>query len=152
MAIVSPEPDEGFFNLMAIGGGLFREGIRYAMSIISIELLAQVENQYLDGTLHRKSHYINPLKKAITGMISQSLERIRQGETNVKSHMFLCMITAQAEATEEGVSGEGRVAKGTTSLSIPTPDVESTSVGEREDYTYGLDFDMDFFMAETGFS
>ncbi|KAJ4854748.1 fungal specific transcription factor domain-containing protein [Trichoderma breve] len=164
----SPEPDEGFFNLMAIGGGLFKEGIRYATSIISLELLAQVETQYLDGALHRNSHYINPLKKAIAEMTSQSIERIRQGETNVKSHMFLCMITAQAEATEEGVSGEGRVAKGardsislclellqdrlgTTSLSIPTPDVESI-IGERDDYTYGLDFDMDFFLAETGFS
>lgn len=169
MTIASPEPDEGFFNLMAIGGGLFKEGIRYATSIISLELLAQVETQYLDGALHRNSHYINPLKKAIAEMTSQSLERIRQGETNVKSHMFLCMITAQAEATEEGVSGEGRVAKGardsislclellqnrlgTTSMSIPTPDVESISIGERDDYTYGLDFDMDFFLAETGFS
>ncbi|KAH0526900.1 hypothetical protein TsFJ059_010170 [Trichoderma semiorbis] len=169
MTIASPEPDEGFFNLMAIGGGLFKEGIRYATSIISLELLAQVETQYLDGALHRNSHYINPLKKAIAEMTSQSLERIRQGETNVKSHMFLCMITAQAEATEEGVSGEGRVAKGardsislclellqnrlgTTSMSIPTPDVESMSIGERDDYTYGLDFDMDFFLAETGFS
>ncbi|KAM6485734.1 hypothetical protein HDV62DRAFT_259333 [Trichoderma sp. SZMC 28011] len=168
MTIASPEPDEGFFNLMAIGGGLFKEGIRYATSIISLELLAQVETQYLDGALHRNSHYIDPLKKAIAEMTSQSLERIRQGETNVKSHMFLCMITAQAEATEEGISGEGRVAKGardsislclellqnrlgTTSLSIPTPDVESI-IGERDDYTYGLDFDMDFFLAETGFS
>ncbi|EHK17883.1 uncharacterized protein TRIVIDRAFT_44566 [Trichoderma virens Gv29-8] len=167
--IVSPEPDEGFSNLMAIGGGLFREGIRYATSIISLELLAQAETQYLDGTLHRNSHYMNPLKKVIEEMKSLSLERIRQGETNVKSYMFLCMITAQAEATEEGISSEGRIAKsardsislclellqnrlGTTSLSMPTTDIESTSIDEREDYTYGLDFDMDFFLADTGFT
>ncbi|KAL7911584.1 hypothetical protein GGI35DRAFT_294069 [Trichoderma velutinum] len=169
ITIISPEPDEGFSNLMTIGGGLFREGIRYAISIISLELLAQVEAQYLDGTLHRNSHYINPLKKFIEEMISLSLERIRQGESNVKSYMFLCMVTAQAEATEEGVPSEGRVAKsardsislclemlqnrlGTTSLSVPLPDVEYPSFNEREDYTYGLNFGMDFFLAETGFS
>lgn len=169
MAIVSPEPDEGFSNLMAIGGGLFREGIRYATSIISLELLAQVETQYLDGTLHRNSHYINPLKRVIKDMTSLSLERIRQGETNVKSHMFLCMIMAQAEATEGGASSESSIAKsardsislclellqsrlGATSLSTPTPDFESTSIDEREDHTYGLDFDMDFLLADTGFS
>ncbi|KAL7932882.1 hypothetical protein V8C35DRAFT_328124 [Trichoderma chlorosporum] len=169
MTTVSPEPDEGFSKLMAIGGGLFREGIRYATSIISLELLSQVETQYLDGTLHRNSHHLNPLRRVIDEMTSLSLERMRQGETNVKSHMFLSMIMAQAEATGEGVPSEGRIAKsardsislclellqnrlGTASLSTPTPDAESTSFDEREDYTYGLDFDMDFFLAETSFS
>ncbi|KAL7942712.1 hypothetical protein V8C42DRAFT_331694 [Trichoderma barbatum] len=169
MAIVSPESDEGFSNLMAVGGGLFREGIRYAGSIIGLELLVQVETHYLDGTLHRNSHYINPLKKIIEEMTSLSLERIRQGETNVKSYMFLCMITAQAEAAEGGASSEVSIAKsardsislclellqkrlGTTSLSTPAPDIESISIDEREDYTFGLDFDMDFFLADTDFS
>ncbi|RFU75884.1 c6 zinc finger domain-containing [Trichoderma arundinaceum] len=169
MAIISPEPDEGFSNLMAIGGGLFREGIRYATSIISLELLSQVETQYLDGALHRNSHYINPLKKIIEDMISLSLERIRQGETNVKGYMFLCMIMAQAEATARGASSELSIAKSAkdsismcleilqkrlsvTSLSLSTPDFESTSIDERESYTYGLDFDMDFFLADVGFS
>lgn len=169
MAIVSPEPDEGFANLMAIGGGLFREGIRYATSVLSLELLAQVEAQSLDGTLHRNSHYIDPLKKIIEEMISLSLERIRQGETNVKGHMFLRMIMAQAKATERGAPSELSVAKsakdsislcleilqkrlGATSLSSPILDFVSTSTDEREDYTYGLGFDMDFFLEDIGFS
>ncbi|ETS04832.1 hypothetical protein M419DRAFT_52813, partial [Trichoderma reesei RUT C-30] len=111
MAIVYPEPDEGFSSLMAIGGGLFREGIRYATSIISLELLTQIEAHYKDGTLHRSSHSISHLKKAMEDLMSLSLERVRQGETNVKNHMFLSMVMAQAEAMERGESGQLRIAK-----------------------------------------
>ena len=53
MVIMSPEPDESFSYLMAIGGGMFRETIRYVTAVISLEVLAQVEAQRLDGTLHR---------------------------------------------------------------------------------------------------
>jgi hypothetical protein len=42
LALVSPEDDGGMFGrLMAIGGGLFREGIRSATAAISLELLAR---------------------------------------------------------------------------------------------------------------
>ncbi|CAG8904591.1 unnamed protein product [Penicillium egyptiacum] len=50
MAIISPEPDEGFSKLMANGGGVFREGTWCAMTVIAIELLAQLEAQRIDGT------------------------------------------------------------------------------------------------------
>ncbi|KAL6872756.1 hypothetical protein J3F83DRAFT_730897 [Trichoderma novae-zelandiae] len=168
MAIVSPEPDEGFSNLMAIGGGLFREGIRYATSIIALELLAQVEAHYTDGTLHRNAHYIDPLKKVMEELTTLSLERMRRGETNVKSHMFLRMVTVQAEATERGESSEVRIAEsardsislclellqnrlGASAVATPTQEFESARFDEREDYTYGLGFDMDFFLADAGF-
>ncbi|PTB66685.1 hypothetical protein BBK36DRAFT_1198111 [Trichoderma citrinoviride] len=168
LAIASPEPDEGFSNLMAIGGGMFREGIRYASSIIGLELLAQVEAHYMDGTLHRNAHYLSPLKKVVEEMTALSLERIRQGETNVKSHMFLCMIAAQAEATERGESSEVRMVKGArdsislclellqnrlgaSPLATPVQDFESVSFDDREDYTYGLGLDMDFFLTDVGF-
>ena len=97
-AIISPEPDQSFSSLMAIGGGLFREGIRCAVTVIGIELLSQVEAQRLDGTLHRNNKYIELLKQLLKERIALSTERIRQGETNIKTHMFLSMILAQAEA------------------------------------------------------
>ncbi|KAF7184681.1 hypothetical protein CNMCM7691_006043 [Aspergillus felis] len=109
LAMVSPEPDHGFARLMATGGGVFREGVRCATSAISLELLAHVETQRLNGTLHRTRQYRDFLKQAVRDLISLSEERIRQGETNVKNHMFLSMILAQAEAVEAGVPGGYRV-------------------------------------------
>jgi hypothetical protein len=106
LALISPEPDAGFSHLMTIGGGLFREGLWYAQIAITLELLAEVEAQRRDGTLLRKisSPYRELLKQATRDIIALSVERIRRGETNIKSHMFLNMVLAQAEAIEAGVS------------------------------------------------
>ena len=111
MAIILPEPDESFSRLMVIGGGLFREGLRYASTVISLELIGQVEDQCHDGTLRRNSQSREILKEAMRKMISLSEKRIRQGETNVKSHMFLSMVLAQAEATEAGTPCELNMAQ-----------------------------------------
>jgi hypothetical protein len=99
-AIMSPEPDAAFSRLMASGGGMFRDGVRVASIATGLELLMHAQAQYLDGTLHRTSQYRQLLKQSIRDMISLSNERIHQGETNVKSHMFLSMILGQAEAIE----------------------------------------------------
>ncbi|KAK1760290.1 FAD/NAD(P)-binding domain-containing protein [Echria macrotheca] len=111
MSVIAPEPDEYFSRAMAIGGGLFREGFRSAMTAISLELLVQVQAQHLDGTLHRNSQYRGVLKQAVRDMIALSIRRIEQGETNVKAHMFLHMILAQAEAVEAGVPCEQAIAQ-----------------------------------------
>lgn len=111
MTIMSPEPDENTSRLMTTGGGLFREGIWCAMTVISIELLAQVEAQRLDGTLNRNRGYIGVLGKAVHDILAFSTERIRQGETNLKSHMFMSMIIAQVEAKQSGADCELRIAQ-----------------------------------------
>ncbi|KAF4177506.1 hypothetical protein CNMCM7927_003169 [Aspergillus lentulus] len=114
LAMVSPEPDPAFARLMATAGGLFREGIRCATSAISLELLAHVETQRLNGTLHRTHQYRDFLKQAVRDLIALSEERILLGETNVKNHMFLSMILAQAEAVEAGGEVEVWVARAAT--------------------------------------
>jgi hypothetical protein len=111
LAMVSPEPDPAFARLLATGGGLFREGIRCATLAMSLELLVHVENQRLNGTLHRTRQYRDFLKQAVRDLIALSEERIRLGETNVKNHMFLCMFLAQAEAVEAGEEVEVWVAR-----------------------------------------
>ncbi|KAF4211154.1 hypothetical protein CNMCM5878_003094 [Aspergillus fumigatiaffinis] len=111
LAMVSPEPDPAFAWLLATGGGLFREGIRCATLAMSLELLVHVENQRLNGTLHRTRQYRDFLKQAVRDLIALSEERIRLGETNVKNHMFLCMFLAQAEAVEAGEEVEVWVAR-----------------------------------------
>ncbi|KAJ9642687.1 hypothetical protein H2204_002335 [Knufia peltigerae] len=110
MSVISPEPDKGFSHLMTIGGGLFREGLWHAQTVICLELLGEVDAQASDGTLHRKSAYRDLLKQAVRDMMVLVTERIRHRETNIKSHMFLSMILAQAEATAE-----------TTALDAPSP-------------------------------
>ena len=171
MAIISPEPDEAFHRLMIVGGGLFREGFRYAMTSIGLELLSQVETQRLDGTLHRTSQYRAILKKTLNDMIDLSLERMRKGETNVKSHMFLCMILAQVEAIETGSSCELKIAQGgkdslelcynllqTRARECSTACPSGTEVGGTPSTGLdgwagsGLDFDINYFFLETDFS
>lgn len=169
MTIISPEPDEGFARLMAIGGGLFREGLRYAMSVITRELVVQVEAQRVDGTLRRNSQYVELLKKNVRDMVSLSLERIRQGETNVKAPMFLSMIMAQVEAVEEGVSGELKLAQSAKDSleycynilrardgAVSPPCVDNTGLTPRSldswlgGFGLDLDLDSDFFLPDAG--
>jgi hypothetical protein len=114
LALISPEPDppaDHFSRLMSLGGGLFREGIRCATTAISLELLSHVETQRADGSLRRAPQYRGFLKQVVRDLVELSAERIRQGETNVKNHMFLSMILAQAEAVEEGKEVEVEVAR-----------------------------------------
>lgn len=112
LAILSPEQDDAFSRLMNTGGGLFREGLRSAITAVSLELLAHVEGQRTDGTMRRAPQYRNLLKKVVRDLASTSEERIRLGETNVKSHMFLSMILAQVEAAEQGLPVELEIARG----------------------------------------
>ncbi|KAI0900221.1 fungal-specific transcription factor domain-containing protein [Annulohypoxylon nitens] len=165
LSIISPEPDEGFSRLMALGGGMFREGIRFSLTVITRELIAQVEAQRVDGTLHRNPQYIHLLKKAVNDMVELSVERIRRGETNVKGPMFLSMIMGQAEAMEEGVSCDLKVAQNakdslelcydilqarTGTMPSPGPNTGLTPIsfsGAQGDYGLDFDFDLDFFFS-----
>ncbi|KAK7717699.1 hypothetical protein SLS64_003194 [Diaporthe eres] len=113
LAIASPEPDAGYKRLMAVGGGMFREGQRCALTAVGLELIAHAEAQRLDGTLGRAGAYRDMLKGAVRDLLSLSEERVRLGETNVKSHMFLSMILAQVGALEAGLSVELEVARAT---------------------------------------
>lgn len=169
MAIISPEPDDGFSRLMAIGGGMFREGIRYAITAISMELLAEVDAQLSERTLHRNHQYRDFLKQAVRDMITLSIERIRQGETNVKSHMFLSMVLVLAEAKEMGFAYEQKIAQaavdslefchgllrdqlGTANLPTPTNTGLTPASLDGAQEVFGFDFDIDFFLSDTGFS
>lgn len=55
--------------------------------------------------------YRELLKQAILDLVALSEERIKLGETNVKTHMFLCVILAQVEAVETSAPVELGVAR-----------------------------------------
>ncbi|KAG6365763.1 hypothetical protein INS49_007374 [Diaporthe citri] len=178
LAIISPEPDAGFRRLMAVGGGMFREGQRCALTAVGLELIAHAEAQRLDGTLGRVGAYRDMLKGAVRDLLLLSEDRIRLGETNVKSHMFLRMILAQVEAVEAGVPVELEVARGTRdslefcygilslrATSIPESSaapadagVVASGIDEFQGYEnynmYGMGVDLDWesIMSDVGFS
>ncbi|KAI1142100.1 hypothetical protein F5Y05DRAFT_402099 [Hypoxylon sp. FL0543] len=171
MSIIRPEPDERFSRIMALSGGMFREGIRYALTIVTRELIAQVEAQRGDGTLHRNTQYLQLLKQAVSEMLSLSIERIRKGETNVKGPMFLSMIVAQTEAIEAGTDCELKVAQAAKdsldlcytilrarvgAISSPSPantGLTPTSLdGGQGGYDLDLDLDWNFFLPGASFA
>ncbi|TVY41868.1 Transcription factor [Lachnellula occidentalis] len=168
IAIISPEPNDDFAILMAMGGGLFKEGLRSATTVISLALLVHVESQRLDGTLQRSSQYRELLKQHMRDIISLSIERIKHGETNVKSHMFLSMVMAQVEALETGAECELGIARaareslqfchdllltraGPGFLSADDMGRELTSYDDGLD-AFGMDFEFESFLPGTGFS
>ena len=169
VTIISPEVDDGFSRLLALGGGMFREGLRYASAIIGLELIAQVEHQRIDGTLRRNIQYIDFLKRTVRDMISLAIERVRQGETNIKNVVFLNMILGQVEAMEAGIPMELKIAqcardslqtchallsdraeKTSSTFSHDTMFTPTSLEGEQGDY--GFDLDLDFFLSDAGFS
>ncbi|KAK2763114.1 hypothetical protein FQN54_009749 [Arachnomyces sp. PD_36] len=168
ISISSPEPDEAFSRLMTIGGGFLREGFIYAGAILCFEYLAQVEIQRREGTLNRKSHHKEPLEKAVKALLSLSSERIRQGETTVKSHMFLSMVMAQAQAIETGAPVKVKIAQSAKDsleychnllqaraeiLSLTYADDPCLEPSGLQGVQGGSDFDLDldFFLPDAGF-
>ncbi|KAK3298956.1 uncharacterized protein B0H64DRAFT_454636 [Chaetomium fimeti] len=106
LALVSHVPEEGndrFGKLISIAGGMLRDGLRYATSAISLELLSHVETQLRDGSLPLTSHTRTTLTHVLERIITLAEARIRRGETNVKIHMFLRMVLAQVRAVESRV-------------------------------------------------
>ncbi|GAB1317191.1 hypothetical protein MFIFM68171_07401 [Madurella fahalii] len=158
LAIISPEPEPeaasesgGFKKLLLIGGGLFKEGFRLAITAISMELLAQSAIQRREGTLRIHARQRNELKHVMRQMMDLSEERVKGGETNIKAYMFLGMVLAQAEAIEMGVEqGEmeraiALAARDTLLVCVKLLEqkVESATLGENNLPGSGAAYDID---------
>ncbi|KAK8017780.1 hypothetical protein PG993_014106 [Apiospora rasikravindrae] len=161
----SPDGSRSFFaRLTALGGGLFRAGVRAAITALTLDLLTRVQEQRLDGTLARHAPHRAPAKQAVRDLIALSEERVRLGETNVKGHMFLCMILAQVEAVEEeedGVAVEAREGEAVGRPPVPGEDDAGDAVAwaaTDEDGQgvgaggYELDLDWDTLLPDMDFT
>jgi hypothetical protein len=102
LALLAPDPDASFLRVLSRGGGLFRYANRHAGIPLALELLSLTTTQGAQGTLRRAPEYRQLIKRALAMLIAQCADRISRGETNVKNHMFLSMVMAQAESVEEG--------------------------------------------------
>ena len=163
--MVSTESDEGFDRLMTLGGNLLREGLRCAVTAISLELIAQVNAQRFDGTLYRSSPFTKLLTQALEDVILLSAKQIQRCETNIKLHMFLGMVLALVEAIESGASLEHKIAKATKdslefchgllqmmSETVSLPSSDETALGspnfDNGLEAWDLDWDLKIFLPD----
>ncbi|XWW94364.1 hypothetical protein V2A60_002307 [Cordyceps javanica] len=167
LALINPEPDARFARLLDFAGGLFREGLRSANTAISLDLIIQTKTQQADGTLHRTHTVRDALKKSVADMLELCEKRISNGETNVKSYVFLAMALAMTEAMESGEPCELKIAQSARdalahcygilestlgSFATNTPTDPGFPSGGLEVGYLGMDIGMDCFFSDTGFS
>ncbi|KAI0537103.1 hypothetical protein GGR58DRAFT_502582 [Xylaria digitata] len=167
LALISPEPDEYFSRLIATSGGMFREGLRYAMSAIALELLVQVQEQRDDGTFETSTRQLDFLKKAVLDIAELSWERIRQGETNIKGPMFLGTVLAMADSADKDTVCERTMTQNARdslvlchaileararAVPLPSPNNDSltSSSLDGDQDAFGLDLSLDFFFPAGG--
>lgn len=164
-------PQDIYFDyLQILGQGFFKETFKGIMTATGLELLVQVEAQHRDGTLSTNPAYVMQLRETLNSMLTLSENRIRQGDVDVKSHMFISMMLAHAGAIVDATLLEWKIAQGARAsvewcyealrqraeaANIPvitdTPiDLTGSNVGQGTD---PLEFDFDFFRwAEEGLS
>ncbi|KAI0159574.1 hypothetical protein GGR57DRAFT_429973 [Xylariaceae sp. FL1272] len=169
LRIIEPEPDNKFARLMAIGGGIFKEGFRCATGIISLQLLQEIEEQKLEGMLHRPTQRLGLVRQAVETVIGLSWARIRQGETNIKAPVFLSMLLAAADYIQSDALSQYQMAKSARDNLILCHNLLESranrlSMTASNDWTfasdavdvaqddYGLDFNLDLFFPEMGFT
>ena len=106
LVIASPQSDDDFSRLMAIGGGIFREILTHGALTLGLELITQLQEDDRNMVLQRNRPRREPIYEAIRGIIDLTRERLRLGETNVKGLLVLSMAIGQSESMEAGNSPE----------------------------------------------
>lgn len=112
LVISSPQADQDYYRLIAVGGGMFREVINLGASTLCRELITQLEEDSINMCIQRNRAQREPLYQAMTRLIALTEEKLRMGETNVKPLLFLSMCMGQMELMEAGTSPEEGIASG----------------------------------------
>ena len=100
--LMTLEADAQFQRLFTLAGGMFRETLRYASTIISLQFLSDTRSHLLNRSLQQNASRREPWKQALRDMVTLTRARVQAGATNVKNYMFLTMILAEAESIETG--------------------------------------------------
>ncbi|KAI1747563.1 hypothetical protein F4782DRAFT_551987 [Xylaria castorea] len=155
LAFMSPEPDEYFSRLMAIGGGMYREGFRCASSTTALELLVQAQAQRDDGTFQTSTKQLDFLKQVVNDVTALSWERVRQGETNIKGPVFGDIVLAVANSPDKDALCELEMTRGARDNLVLCHQILETRAnavalsspndGSLTSSSFGLDFGLDFF-------
>lgn len=96
--IVSLLDDDFYSRLLLSGGGMFRDVSTRAAILIFMELSPDAEAEVSDLTKKRYQERQAILLQYAQRLVQYAEDRIREGETSVKTYVFLRMMMARAEA------------------------------------------------------
>ncbi|KIN04569.1 hypothetical protein OIDMADRAFT_156663 [Oidiodendron maius Zn] len=99
---------DDYTRLKLVGGGIFKDVVLHAATIITLELIFQLEEDVRSGlppSIQRKASR-EPLYEAVQDIITLTSDRIREGENNAKGHLFLSAAAAQIHAMTNGIPPE----------------------------------------------
>lgn len=100
--IISLLTDEKFRRMMLSGGGMYRDIMTYSAPIVFIELIAQLKEDGSELMKERNKARRQPLLDDARKIHQFAIDRILNGETNVKGCVFLSMAMGQVEALQSG--------------------------------------------------
>ena len=109
LEFASYRESDSFSRLMVLGGGPFRGILVHSGSIITLELLIQLDEDGKSLTSMRKNPIWEPLRTAAGQMLLLAQDRVAGGENNVKGHMFLSMALGQIDARESSAPVESGI-------------------------------------------
>jgi hypothetical protein len=98
-ALLSPPHNPEFYNVVFIGGGIFKNRIIHASLAICSDLIMDMEEL---SSVEWPSTYRKMLLDALREAVRQTTERIRLGETNLRLNMKLNVVLCRAQCEESG--------------------------------------------------
>ena len=99
-----PGHTDDYTRLKRVGGGIYKDAIMYAGTIVCFELIQQLEEELANGlglSASARSARV-PLHRCVRDLAELSAARIALGDNNVKWHLLLCAAVGQVEALEKG--------------------------------------------------
>lgn len=96
--IISLLDDHLYGRLLLSGGGMFRDILTRAAILIFLELSPDAEAEVSNLTKRRYREHQGLLLQYAQRLVQYAEDRIREGETSVKTYVYLRLMMAQAEA------------------------------------------------------
>ncbi|OGM42351.1 hypothetical protein ABOM_007908 [Aspergillus bombycis] len=148
LLLLTPEPDWDFNQMLLVSIILFRHIMHHAAIVLCVEVVGQIkEDQSEKQLLQLRQDARGQLLSRIRRVLNMTEKRLHEGETNVKSYVFLHMAIAQIEAMEQGMDVAAHVLKAATMAAREALDILQQQSGtETQDLGYtarylGSEFD-----------
>jgi hypothetical protein len=159
LILLTLEETENFDRLLVVSTTLFGHIMHHAAIILSLETIGQIKEDQSDRRLlEMRQEDRERLLITIKKVSSITADRLRNAETNVKSHVFLHMAIAQIEAMEQGIDTTAHVLESATSAArqafrilrdrstqedmdrhrFELPEFESASLSANRDFPFPL--------------
>lgn len=107
--LLSPPKDENFTRLLLRGSGIFKNRIIHLSLALASELLIEIQEKGSNPLTQQPWDYRAMLVAAVQEAQSQSAQRMKFGETNVKLHMKLSVVLTKAEGLSPDQSLQERM-------------------------------------------